>query len=193
MLLLTTASLMTAWNGYQASEWGGLQSTTYSQASAKRIQASDASKTGNLELFIDIETFNDFADAYASNDTQLMAFLEKQFSDRLRSAVDAWLKTQPLTDPDAPANPMAMPEYVSPSLQRADQLLAEADTLFATGLEASNRSDAYVLNTVYLATALFFAGMASKISGRPARTLVIVVGMAMLLFGVYHAVVTPNI
>ncbi|MCO5176427.1 MAG: hypothetical protein M9890_05580 [Thermomicrobiales bacterium] len=191
VLLLTTASLATAWNGYQAARWGGVQSTAYSQASAKRVQASDASSSGFIEMFMDVEVFNDFADAYTSNDTQLMAFLERQFSDRLRPAVDAWLETSPLTNPDAPGSPLEMSEYTTPSFDRAAQLSDEADALFASGLDASDKSDQYILNTVYLATALFFAGIAGKVVGRPARTMIVVVGIAMLLFGLYHIFSLP--
>jgi len=191
VLLLTTASLATAWNGYQAARWGGVQSTAYSQASAKRVQASDASSSGFIELFMDVEVFNDYADAFTSNDTQLMAFLERQFSDRLRPAVTAWLATSPLSNPDAPASPLDMEEYSSPSFDRAERLNEEADALFASGLEASDKSDQYILNTVYLATALFFAGIAGKIAGRPARTMIVVIGTLMLVYGLFHIFSLP--
>jgi len=191
VLLLTTASLATAWNGYQAARWGGVQSTAFSQASAKRVQASDANTSGFVEMFMDAEVFNDYADAFTSNDTQLMAFLERQFSDRLRPAVDAWLATSPLSNPDAPGSPMDMPEYRNPSFEHAEQLSDEADALFTSGLDASDKSDQYILNTVYLATALFFAGIAGKVVGRPARTMIIIIGSMMLIFGLYHIVSLP--
>lgn len=193
VVLLTTASLITAWNGYQATRWGGKQSTAYSQASGLRIRASDALTAAQLEMMIDIQVFNDFAAAYTQGNQRMMDFLEHQFSDRLRPAVDAWLATRPLENPDAPPNPLAMPEYVSESFVLAHQLEAKADATFADGLDASEQSDKYVLNTVYLALALFFAGISAKISGRPARSLVIVIGVGMLLYGAYHVFSYPTI
>jgi len=61
----------------------------FSQASAKRVQASDASSSGFAKMFMNAEVFYDYADAYTSNDTQLMAFLEQQFSDRSRPTAHA--------------------------------------------------------------------------------------------------------
>lgn len=193
VLLLTTGSLLTAWNGYQAARWGGVQSISYSKASSMRIRASDATTAGYLDMLIDVQTFNHWVDAYTSNDTILMGFLERQFSDRLAPAVDAWKATSPLTNLDAPENPWVMPEYVSPQLERAEQLSAEADALFAEGIDASERSDDYVLNTVYLATALFFAGIAGKVAGRSAKVIIIVFGCLMLFYGLYHVFSWPII
>ncbi len=170
---------------------GGVQSTMFSQASAKRVQASDARSSGFAKMFMDAEVFNDYADAYTSNDTQLMAFLERQFSDRLRPAVDAWLAASPLSNPDAPGSPMDMSEYRNPSFKRAEQLSDESDALFTYEMDASDKSDQYILNTVYLATALFFAGIAGTVVGRPARTMIITIGIMMLIFGLYHIVALP--
>jgi hypothetical protein len=193
VILLTTASLITAWNGYQAARWGGEQAKAFSKASSARVRASDALTTAQLEMMIDIQVFNDYAAAYTQNNQQMMDFLEHQFSDRLRPAVDAWVALDPLKNPNAPPNPLAMPEYIPTSLDRAHHLEAQADEIFVRGLMASAQSDSYVLNTVYLATALFFAGISAKISGRPARALVISIGAAMLLYGGYHIFMYPTI
>jgi hypothetical protein len=188
VLMLTTASLAAAWSGYQASRWGGNQATLYSQASSKRTEATDASTRANLYTLIDMEVFNDYADAYTDDDPALMAFIERQFSDRLRPAVDAWLETDPLNNSDAPSHPLAMPEYVVPELKRSETLQQEAELLFEEGIHANQQSDEFVLNTVYLATVLFFAGIATKIEGRPARIAIVVLGISLLFFGVYHLV-----
>lgn len=193
VVLLTTGSLLTAWNGYQSARWGGVQSTAYSEASSTRVRASDAATSGYLDTIIDVQTFNHWVDAYTSNDTMLMTFLERQFSDRLAPAVDAWKATSPKTNLDAPEAPWVMPEYVSPNIDRAEELTAKADALFTKGTDASERSDDYLLNTVYLATSLFFAGIAGKVAGRSAKAIIIVFGCLMLFYGLYHVVSWPII
>jgi hypothetical protein len=45
-------------------------------------------------------------------------------SSRDRRAFDAWLETDPFTDPAAPAGPGHMPEYRNPQLEEAERLNA---------------------------------------------------------------------
>jgi hypothetical protein len=191
VILLATASLAAAWSGYQASKWSGEQSTLYSQASARRVLATEASTKAYLYTIMDIETFNHFATAYDQDNAQLMAFHERQFSDRLRPAVDAWVATDPLNNLDAPSSPFAMPEYMVPERERSGQLEAEAEALFEEGEYANKQSDNYVLNTVFLATVLFFAGIVTKVRGRPARTVIVTLGAILLLYGIYHVATLP--
>jgi len=73
-----------------------------------------------------------------------------------------------------------MSEYRNPSFERAEQLSDEADALFTYELDASDKSDQYIVNTVYLATALVFGGIAGAVVGRPARTMIITIGIMML-------------
>jgi hypothetical protein len=191
VLLLATASLAAAWSGYQASLWSGEQSMLYSQASARRVLSTEASTNAYMYTIMDIEAFNLYALAYDQGNTALMEFHERQFSDRLRPAVEAWVATDPLNDPSAPGSPFEMPEYVVPERERAAALSKEAETLFEQGVHANERSDDYVLNTVYFATVLFFAGIVTKVRGRPARTLMVVLGAALFAFGLFHVVTLP--
>jgi hypothetical protein len=171
--------------------WSGEQSALYSQASAKRVQATQASTNAYIYTIIDIETFNHFATAYDQGNSELMAFHERQFSDRLRPAVDAWLETDPLNNPDAPSSPFAMPEYAVPERERSAQLEAEAEELFEEGEYANEQSDHFVLNTVFLATVLFFAGIVTKVRGSVGRTVIIVLGVGLLVYGLYHVATLP--
>jgi len=191
VILLATASLAAAWSGYQASVWGGEQSALYTQASARRVLATEASTNAYLYTIIDIETFNHFVTAYEQGNEQLMAFHERQFSERLRPAFDAWMETDPLTNPGAPGSPFEMSEYLVPARERAEQLQDEADALFEAGEHANEQSDGYVLNTVFLATVLFFAGIVTKVKGRPGRTVIIALGILLLVFGIYHVATLP--
>ena len=50
-----------------------------------------------------------------------------------------------------------------------------------SGTEANQRSDDYVLNTVFLASVLFFAGIAPRVRWLPAQ--LILVGLALVLLG----------
>jgi hypothetical protein len=81
----------------------------------------------------------------------------------MKLAVDAWLKTDPFNNPDAPPHPLKMNEYVVPPEMEASKQ-AEIEKLKATGAEEANQNaDRYVLLTVMFASVLFFAGIAGTI------------------------------
>jgi hypothetical protein len=193
ILLLATASLATAWSGFQAAEWGADQSKKYSQASSRRVQANEAATNAHLDIMTDIATFNSYASAYAEDRPELMAFFEGQFSDRLQPAVVAWLATDPLTSEDAPNTPIEMVEYVVPNRLESDRLKNEANQLFEAGVHASTQSAAYVLNTLYLAAVLFFAAIANRVRLRAARVVMLVLGSMFLVYGMYHVITLPVI
>ncbi|HWV22921.1 MAG TPA: hypothetical protein VNZ58_01920 [Thermomicrobiales bacterium] len=191
VLLLASASLAAAWCGYQAAAWSGLQSTLYSQSASVQKQAIDTSTQAFLFELADRQLFNDYAAAYTNDDQILMDFYQRQFSHRLRPAVDAWIATEPLDNPAAPGTPFDLPEYIVPEKDAATSLRAKAEELFNRGTHANEQSGEYVLNTVYLATVLFLAGISTKIKGKPARALIEAIGVILLGYGILHIVALP--
>ena len=182
VVLLSLASLIAAWSGYQATAWGGEQSARFAEAATKRVESTRASTNANILAIRDASLFSSWAEAYVAGNQQLMDFYEARFSPQLEVAMDAWVATNPLENPDAPAAPYAMPEYVNPELERANQLEAEAEALFDEGMDANERSDRYVLSTVLAASVLFFAGLATKITWFPLRVSTVTLASILLLY-----------
>lgn len=188
VLLLSIASLAAAWCGYQASEWSGKQSTYFSQASARRIDATHTLTSAYIYAVGDSGLFNGWAEAYVAGNEPLMQFYRNRFSDEMDVAMVAWLATDPLNNPDAPDSPISMPEYRLAELQQASELEAQANQLFIQGQDANKTSDAYVLDTVIFAAVLFFAGLATKVSWFPARSVTIGLSALMLIIGLVRLV-----
>lgn len=184
VILLSLASIAAAWCGYQASGWSAEQSALYSQASARRLEATTTLTSAYQLALGDAGLFNGWAEAYAVGNEQLMQFYWNRFSPDLETATTAWLALDPLNNPDAPPGPFAMAEYRQTELERVDALEREAGDLFTNGLDASKQSSAYVLSTVLFATVLFFGGLASKVSWAPARLVSIFLAIAMLIAGI---------
>ena len=51
-----------------------------------------------------------------------MALYERRFSPEYKVAFDAWLATDPFSNPEAPPGPSFMPEYVNPQLERGAEM-----------------------------------------------------------------------
>ena len=70
-VLLGLAALATAWSGYQASLWDGIQSSNYTQASGLRTRASLAHTEGNQVRLADLSIFENYVDALIDGDAEL--------------------------------------------------------------------------------------------------------------------------
>ena len=121
-LLLALATVATAWSGYQSTRWNGEQAKAAARANALRIESAKAADLANTQAGIDVATFTQWANAYATDETELADFYFKRFRPEFRPAVDAWVATRPLKNPDAPLTPFAMPEYELAANVEADRL-----------------------------------------------------------------------
>jgi hypothetical protein len=179
-VLLALATVATAWSGYQASRWNGEQAKAFSRASATRIQSTQASDLANAQTQIDVATFTQWVDAYARGETELAAFYLERFRAEFKPAVDAWIATRPLKNPDAPLTPFAMPQYKLAARAEATTLEAEADAWSAKARADVQRATNYVFAVVLFATALFFAGMSARLRTRRVRLFLLGFGATIL-------------
>ena len=101
-IVLAVAVIATAWSTYQSTQWRGQQATDNSKASAARIESSQAAtRTGQLTQ-VDIATFTQWVNATVGGNTELATFYRQRFRPEFMPAFDAWLATDPLTNPSAP-------------------------------------------------------------------------------------------
>ena len=87
---------------------------------------------------------------------------EKRFRPGYRVAFVAWLATDPLTNPNAPAEPQEMPQYIPTGEARSRVLDTSADRVLRGGQEAAETGDEYVRVTVILASVLFLVGLSTQ-------------------------------
>jgi hypothetical protein len=175
-VLLGLAAVATAWSSYQATRWHGEQAKATSQTNAIRIQAARAQGLAEADTQVDVTTFAQWVDAYARDDAELAAFYFERFRREFKPAVEAWIATRPLKNPDAPLSPFAMPNYRLAATADADRLDAEAQRSAANVERDIQRASNYVLGVVLFAVALFFAGMTTKLESPRLRQVTLAVG-----------------
>ena len=179
-VLLALATVATAWSGYQASRWNGEQAKASGRTNGIRILAARAQGLTQAQKQVDVATFSSWADAYARKETTLADFYFKRFRKEFRPAVQAWIATRPLKNPNAPLTPFVMPEYKLQAQADADRLDAEAALSAAAVQRDIQRSTNYVLAAVLFATTLFFAGMSTKLPTPRLRR--ILLGLGLIVF-----------
>lgn len=180
-MLLALATVATAWSGYQASRWNGEQAKSFSRGNAARIESTRAESLANAQTQIDVATFTQWVDAYAQEQAELADFYFARFRPEFKPAIDAWVATRPLRNPDAPLTPFATPEYQLAARAEAEALEADAETLSAAARANVQRATDYVLAVVFFATALFLAGMSARFRSHRLRVALVSFGVVILL------------
>jgi hypothetical protein len=180
--LLALATVATAWSGYQATRWGAEATKESAASNRARFAASRAADRANTQTQIDVSTFIAWADAYARDEQALEDFYFERFRDEFKPAVEAWIATNPQENPDAPLTPFAMEEYVLEERLEAERQDEVANEATATMRRNLQRQSNYVLAVVLFATALFFAGMSTRVTMRDAR-LAILAGGCIVFVG----------
>jgi hypothetical protein len=180
VVLLALAALSTAWASYQSAQWHGEQAQAQTRATASRLESTRASGVANREGQIDVAIFIQWVDARARGETELEAFYEARFREEFVPAFEAWIAAEPFTNPDAPLSPFATPEYQLDATRQAERLEAQATAASEEAREDIQRADNYVLAVVLFASALFFAGMSTKLGTPRARA--VILGLGYLVF-----------
>ena len=180
-ILLAVAAVATAWSGYQATRWNGEQAKASGRTNAIRIEAARAQGLAQAQTQVDVATFIQWVDAYAKHETALQDFYFKRFRVEFKPAVEAWLATKPLKNPDAPLTPFAMPQYKLAATAEAERLDADAEVSAAQVRRNIQRSSNYVLGVVLFSVALFFAGTSTKLNDPRLRAVAVGVGCAVFL------------
>jgi hypothetical protein len=180
-VLLSLATVGTAWSGYQASRWNGEQAKAFSRASTLRDASNKADALANAQTQIDVATFTQWVNAYAQDQTELADFYFARFRPEFKPAVDAWVATRPRRNPGAPLTPFAMPEYKLASRTEAERLQAEAEAQSASARTNVQRATNYVLCVVLFAAVLFFAGISTKLRTPGVRRFLLGFGVVLFL------------
>ena len=180
-IVLSLATVATAWCGYQATRWGGEQARAYSEASANRIRASQKANEAILAANLHADLFVEYMSARLGGNQALADALYQRFPAPLKTAADAWLALDPLNNPNAPPTPFAMPEYQL--IQRDEALALDqlADERFNAANQANDLSDEYVRLTVIFATVLLFGGMSGKFQWRAIDATMLVIGAVVFI------------
>ena len=200
-VILAIATILTAWSAFQAGKWGGQQSINFSEAGAARTESTRFDTAGGQLVQIDVAMYIDWVSAlfddiesgaitltdasgYEPTPLTRSGFLYLRMREEFLPALEAWLATDPVNNPEAPKSPFDLDEYVVAARVEADRLADLADEKALAAREANQNGDNYVLTMVLFASVLFFAGVSSKLIKPRNRAIVLGFGVLMLIAGI---------
>lgn len=193
-VLLSITVILTAWSAFQSSKWGGAMSTSFSQASAARIEAGQATNEAGQDRQVDLSIYNLWLQAKALGTPTEVAYVQARFTDRLKVAFDDWITRGGVSDPQhAPPSPFALESYVTPGTAAAAALSTKADTAYQTALRNNQRGDNYTILSVLFAVVLFFAAMSARFTNRRVQAIQLSFAGVGLIVGIVFLAIMPRL
>jgi len=190
-VLISLATVGSAWCAYQSALWAGEMMTSFNLADAARAESVRMSNRALQLTTIDVNLFTEFVAAYSNGNQDLADFLLTRFRPEMKLAAEAWIETQPLINPETTATPFDMPEYQSAAQTDADRLLKEAAEHLEDARTANERSDQYILLTVIFASVLFFGGISTKFNSIRIQFSLVALGSLMFVILLIFVVTFP--
>ncbi len=191
LVLLSLATVGTAWCSFQAAVWGGVAQGFSNQSAAAGRNAAASELQSQQFALLDVLLFSQYVNARSLSNEPLARFYSERFRGEAKAAFEAWMATRPFENPDAPAHPFVTNFYQPRLLAQARQAEAKSQELWLRAGEAGRTSRSYVLITVLLASALFCAGTAAKFEARWIRRSVLALGLVAFLFAVERLWLLP--
>ena len=173
VILLGIATVGSAWCGFEASQWNGEESKLGRQASDQKVEASRLFGLATQAISYDSNMVAQYAQAVQSGDTRLQQFIRGTL---MRPAflpiLDEWQAQAQAGG--QPANLLIDQKYLDAQLAAYNAAEAESEATAELSQVAGKNADDYVLVTLGLAVALFFAGVAGSFKFRAVRVLLLV-------------------
>ncbi|MDQ2655005.1 MAG: hypothetical protein M3Z20_18390 [Chloroflexota bacterium] len=191
VVLLGLASVLATWAGYQAGQWSYLKAESAVIVEDLQQAADRSMVLGYQDRQVDIALFMAWLEASLRDERTIAEFYEARFVDHFRPAFEAWLATEPFTNPDAPLDPFRMPEYTVPSLVAAAEFDARAGEIAVAGQEFGAQASAYIFLTVLTAVVLFCGGVATKLNLRQAQISLLAIAWVVLGYCLVRGLTMP--
>ncbi|HET8989440.1 MAG TPA: hypothetical protein VFN43_13075 [Humibacillus sp.] len=177
VLVLGLATVGTAWCGYQAAQWNGVQNTATSTSTDSRVEASRLFGLATQKASYDSSMIAQYAQAVQAKNSRLVAFYRATLiREEMLPVIDRW--EAEIEAGRTPTRLIDDTSYMDTQLGPYRAATAKANASTAVALQAGETSHDYIINTILLAVALFFSGVMTSFSYRPARLLLVVAAIA---------------
>lgn len=181
VLLLGIATVGTAWCGYQSSQWNGAQTDYARESSDERVEASRLFGLATQQIAYDANIVSQYAQAVQTGNTQLTQFYRQYLvRPQFLPLLDEWQAE--IQAGGTPGSLFENEDYLNSQFADYQKAVEQSEALTALSQQASETSDSYVITTIMLAIALFFAGVTSSFRYQPARVFLIVLCLGTVAY-----------
>ena len=190
VFLLGIATIGTAWCGYQASRWNQDQGDLARQSSDLRVEANRQFGLATQQIVYDANLVAQYAKAVVDGDTKLQNFFKTTlFRPAFLPVLERW--QQAISEGKTPPNLLQDKDYLNSQLADYQTTQSKSEAIDLEGKRAGDNADDYVLITVLLAAALFFAGVTTSFKLQMARLVLITFAAVLIAYCISRIVTLP--
>lgn len=194
-ILLGIAGILTAYAAFQGALADGDSLDKYTESAKLTADANGYFSDGRAQMNQDANLFGQYITLIVDEKEEVAGVLrERLFSPELEAATQEW---EALPDEETPPTPLDLESYVVPDIGTNEGCIVdvqeecysskfdEAEIAFAEAQKATDIGDKYELASVFLAVALFLAGIASLFKQRSIQLAMLVGSVILILPGLY--------
>jgi len=175
--LLGLTIVVTAWCGYQHELWGSALTFELKSANTAHREFTTAELTERQSEIIDIIAFTGYIDAVSNHNQKLSEYYKNSFRPEMKTAFDAWIKTDPFNNTEAKTTPFGMPEYPNPlNSDKVNSFLQLADEKSQNAEKMSSIASNYVFFTTMYASISFLVGIGRVFASKKTQLIFLVMG-----------------
>jgi hypothetical protein len=190
VLLLGVATIGTAWCGYQASRWNQDQGEIAREGSDLRVEANRQFGLATQAIVYDANLIAQYAKAVVDGDTKLQEFYRSTlFRPEFLPVIERW--QQAIQEGKTPPRLLEDRDYVDSQLADYQATQAKAEAKDVEAKEAGKNGDDYVLVTLLLASALFFAGVTTSFKLQAARLVLLMLAAFLIAYCISRIATLP--
>ena len=193
-ILLGLAGILTAYAAFQGALADGDSLDKYTESAKLTADANGYFSDGRAQMNQDANLFGQYITLLLDEKEDVAEVLrERLFSAELEAATQEW---EGLPDEETPPTPLDLESYVVPDIGYEDSCLSEEDECYATKFaeseiafaeaqKANDLGDKFELASVFLAVALFLAGIASLFKKRNIQLALLIGAVILIVPGIY--------
>ena len=181
-----------SYSSYESHLWLGVQTFLLREVNVDSLHTAKEELTQGQHTVIDVMTFTQYSNALIRNEHNLSNFYYSRFTPEMKVAVDAWLATDPLKNPNAPPSPFAMSEYNRTHVLLSQQFANKTSSELQQAQQANENSSSYVFLSVLYSSALFIDGVIGRTSNKKLGQVLLYITMTITIIATVILVQLPT-
>jgi hypothetical protein len=192
VIMLGVIMIAISYSSYEAHLWSGIQTFLLRDVNKDSLQTAKEELSQGQHTSIDVLTFTQYSNALIRNDQNLSNFYYQRFTPEMKLAVDAWLQTDPLKNPNAPSSPFVMSEYNRTHVLLAQQFEEKTNLELQQAQQANENSSNYVFLSVLYSSALFIDGVIGRTSNKKLGHILLYITMTITVIATIILIQIPS-
>lgn len=192
VVMLGVIMIAISYTAYEAHLWSSIQTFLLRDVNIDDLHAAKEELSQGQYTALDVLTFTQYSNALIKNDQSLSNFYYERFRPEMKIAVDAWLQTDPLKNPNAPPSPFAMEEYNRTYALQSKQYAVKASMELQQAQQANENSSSYVFLSVLYSSALFIDGVIGRTSNKKLGSILLCMTMTITIVATIILIQTPT-